>query len=110
MVTIEKAMEFAMKTRRQAFEGYILQHNKVQHLPKVIDKLKNLRQSSTANDEEIFEVSFALPQDGINLIQKNHGHADGRPISPCIGDEVSRPISEIKMKLPTEQDEATIRE
>ena len=87
----------------------------VSNLLTEIDNLKNLRQSSTADDEAILEESLAtssylsLPQDGVNFTQDNHGHVVGDPTSICIGDEGSKPITEIKIQPPTEQDEATVR-
>ena len=90
------------------------QHLTVSNLLMEIDNLKNPGQSSTADDEGLLEDirgpsdNLCLLQDGVNFTQNNHGHVVGGPTSVCIGDEVSKPITEIKIKRPTQEDEATV--
>ena len=111
----ENAMGLIKKMESDAITNHVRQHLTVSNLLMEIDNLKNPGQSSTADDEAILEESLAtsdnlsLPQDGINFTQDNHGHVVGGLTRVYIGDEVSEPISEIKIKLATEQDEATVR-
>ena len=113
---MEKWMELIKKMQSDAITDHVRQHLAVCNLLTEIDNLKNLGQSSTVDDEKILEESLAtsdnlsLPQDRVNFTQNNHRHVDGGPSSPCIAGKVSKPISEIKIKPPTEQDEATVQE
>ena len=111
----ENAMGLIKKMQSDAINHYVRQHLKVSNLLREIDNLKNPGQSSTADDEAILEESLptsdnlSLPQGSVNFTQDNHRHVVREPSSVCIRNKVSKPISEIKILPPTEQDEVTVR-